>query len=293
MTFGRSILTRCQPGSTRDAPAVGWSMSRTKRGRRGPCLASAAAWPLATWITTAGLISWSWARTSRWPISTTRPIAPGHFVTFRLEGTELEQRRRRRTRRRHHRPGPPGRATLGRRKLSLGLLTVDFISVSESSTSIQSVEVRWPSGRLDRWTDVTADAGYLLREGDPMIKPLAGFLRRAAAAVTPLLAPLRRPRSSRLRTEDHGDSPRSQVPMKLIALSCCAIRRGELVRQQLGHCALRGTTATSLPDRTIRSWCLGSVVMRWSERPSPQIAGRVAPPGWPSPRASRLVWLRL
>ena len=41
---------------------------------------------------------------------------------------------------------------------------------------IQSVEVRWPSGRLDRWTDLTADTGYLLREGDAADQASGWFL---------------------------------------------------------------------------------------------------------------------
>jgi hypothetical protein len=30
---------------------------------------------------------------------------------------------------------------------------------------VESVEVRWPSGRVDRFRDLKADAGFLLREG--------------------------------------------------------------------------------------------------------------------------------
>ncbi len=45
------------------------------------------------------------------------------------------------------------------------------------STSVDSVEVLWPSGRRDRWTDLTADTGYRLREGDPTVRPLAGFIK--------------------------------------------------------------------------------------------------------------------
>ena len=45
-----------------------------------------------------------------------------------------------------------------------------------ASTSVDSVEVRWPSGRLDRWTDLAADTGYRLREGDrpPSPWPVSG-----------------------------------------------------------------------------------------------------------------------
>jgi hypothetical protein len=44
-----------------------------------------------------------------------------------------------------------------------------------SNTSADRVEVRWPSGRIDRFRDLAADAGYLLREGDPEPRPLTGF----------------------------------------------------------------------------------------------------------------------
>jgi hypothetical protein len=44
-----------------------------------------------------------------------------------------------------------------------------------ASPSVDSVEVHWPSGRRDRWTNLAADAGYRLREGDPAARPLAGF----------------------------------------------------------------------------------------------------------------------
>jgi hypothetical protein len=43
------------------------------------------------------------------------------------------------------------------------------------SMSADLVEVRWPSGRLDRFRGLAADAGYLIREGDPQPRPLAGF----------------------------------------------------------------------------------------------------------------------
>ena len=40
---------------------------------------------------------------------------------------------------------------------------------------VDRVEVRWPSGRVDRYSDLAADTGYLLREGDPAARPLAGW----------------------------------------------------------------------------------------------------------------------
>ena len=105
----------------------------------------------------------------------------GHFVTFRLEGTDS------------NRDGVGARvvvATAQGRQVAQRLGGGSYLSACDgrlhfglgASTSIQSVDVRWPSGRLDRWTNVIADTGYLLREGDALIKPLAGFSRRSAAA---------------------------------------------------------------------------------------------------------------
>src|SRR5262249_42276192 len=45
--------------------------------------------------------------------------------------------------------------------------------------TIDSVEVTWPSGRVDRFHHLDAGAGYLLREGDPRPHPLPGFGRSA------------------------------------------------------------------------------------------------------------------
>lgn len=42
---------------------------------------------------------------------------------------------------------------------------------------IDEVEIRWPSGRVDRHAHLPADAGYLLREGAPAAVPLEGFAR--------------------------------------------------------------------------------------------------------------------
>jgi tetratricopeptide (TPR) repeat protein len=40
---------------------------------------------------------------------------------------------------------------------------------------LESIEVIWPSGQVDRFFDLAADRGYLLREGEPQPQPLAGF----------------------------------------------------------------------------------------------------------------------
>jgi tetratricopeptide (TPR) repeat protein len=40
------------------------------------------------------------------------------------------------------------------------------------------VEVRWPTGEIDRFSSLAADTGYLLREGGPVAIPSKGFERR-------------------------------------------------------------------------------------------------------------------
>jgi hypothetical protein len=42
------------------------------------------------------------------------------------------------------------------------------------ATGIDRLEVRWPSGRVDRYHDLRADRGYRLREGDPTPRGLPG-----------------------------------------------------------------------------------------------------------------------
>ena len=40
---------------------------------------------------------------------------------------------------------------------------------------IDAIEVTWPSGRIDRYQDLRADRGYLVREGENSPRPLEGF----------------------------------------------------------------------------------------------------------------------
>jgi len=44
-----------------------------------------------------------------------------------------------------------------------------------SADRVESVEVRWPSGQVDRWRTLARDSGYLLREGEANTQPLPGF----------------------------------------------------------------------------------------------------------------------
>jgi len=100
-----------------------------------------------------------------------------HFVTFRLEGMDS------------NRDGVGARvvvATASGRQVAQRVGGGSYLSACDgrlhfglgASTSVESVEVRWPSGRLDRWKNIAADTGYLLREGDPAPRPLAGMRKR-------------------------------------------------------------------------------------------------------------------
>jgi enediyne biosynthesis protein E4 len=95
-----------------------------------------------------------------------------HFVTFRLEGTDS------------NRDGVGARvvvATASGRQVAQRVGGGSYLSACDgrlhfglgASTSIELVEVRWPSGRVDRWKNVAADTGYLLREGGPTPRALA------------------------------------------------------------------------------------------------------------------------
>ena len=50
---------------------------------------------------------------------------------------------------------------------------------------VESIEIRWPSGRVDRLGPLPADAGYLIREGAPRAEPLRGFPPRRTTAEAP------------------------------------------------------------------------------------------------------------
>jgi enediyne biosynthesis protein E4 len=100
-----------------------------------------------------------------------------HFVTFRLEGTGS------------NRDGVGARvvvATASGRQVAQRVGGGSYLSACDgrlhfglgASRSIDSVEVRWPSGRFDRWTKIAADTGYLLREGDKAPLPLAEMRKK-------------------------------------------------------------------------------------------------------------------
>ncbi len=98
----------------------------------------------------------------------------GRFVTILLEGTKS------------NRDGVGARVTVtagGWRQVAPRLGGGSYQSANDPrlhfglgrSNRIESVEVRWPAGQVERWTDLPAGTGYRLREGDRTPHPLAGF----------------------------------------------------------------------------------------------------------------------
>jgi tetratricopeptide (TPR) repeat protein len=98
----------------------------------------------------------------------------GHFLTIRLEGTSS------------NRDAVGARVTLsagGRRRVAQRVGGGSYQSASDprlhfglgGARRVEWLEVRWPSGRLDRYEDLAPDAGYLLREGAPRLLRLKGW----------------------------------------------------------------------------------------------------------------------
>jgi hypothetical protein len=101
----------------------------------------------------------------------------GHFVTLRVEGTVS------------NRDGVGAVVVVtcgGRRQVAQRFGGGSYQSACDlrlhfglgPATRVETLEVRWPSGRTDRFRDLAVDRGYLLREGDAAPKPLAGFGRK-------------------------------------------------------------------------------------------------------------------
>jgi tetratricopeptide (TPR) repeat protein len=102
-----------------------------------------------------------------------RTERPGNWVTLRLEGA------------RSNRDGVGAIVTVrggGRTRVLQRFGGGSYQSASDqrlhaglgSASRIEEIEVRWPSGAVDRWKDLKVNAGYLLREGGGP-RPLAGF----------------------------------------------------------------------------------------------------------------------
>ena len=101
----------------------------------------------------------------------------GRFVTLRLEGTTSNR----------DAVGALVTVTSGRqRQVAQRIGGGSYLSANDprlhfglgESDRVDEVEVRWPSGRIDRWQSLLAGTGHSLREGDPKPQPLAGFARR-------------------------------------------------------------------------------------------------------------------
>jgi hypothetical protein len=102
--------------------------------------------------------------------------AGGHFLTLRLEGTTS------------NRDAVGARVTVRcgeRARVAQRVGGGSFQSASDprlhfglgSATSVDTIEVRWPSGRVDRYLELRADGGYHLREGETKPLPLRGWKR--------------------------------------------------------------------------------------------------------------------
>ena len=100
----------------------------------------------------------------------------GHWLTLCLQGV------------RSNRDGIGARVLIeagGRRQIQQRFGGGSYQSASDSrlhfglrdSTRIERLEVRWPSGQIDRYDNLEADRAYLLREGNRATMPLPGWAR--------------------------------------------------------------------------------------------------------------------
>jgi len=101
----------------------------------------------------------------------------GHVLILRLEG------------RTSNRDAVGARVTItagGRRQVAQRIGGGSFQSAGDprlrfglgTAARVESVEVRWPSGRVDRYDDLAADTGHHLVEGETQPRPLAGWKAR-------------------------------------------------------------------------------------------------------------------
>jgi hypothetical protein len=101
-----------------------------------------------------------------------------HSISFRLEGTAS------------NRDGVGAKIVVaagGRTRIATRMGGGSYQSAADGrihfglgrSARIDSVEIRWPSGHVDRYRQLPADREYLLREGDPGAKPPSGRHRPA------------------------------------------------------------------------------------------------------------------
>jgi tetratricopeptide (TPR) repeat protein len=104
------------------------------------------------------------------------------FITLQLEGT------------RSNRDAIGARVTVscgGRRRVAQRIGGGSYLSAADprlhfgldDARVVEWVEVRWPSGQLDRFTNLAADTAYFLREGSAEAKPLKGWPERKAQSL--------------------------------------------------------------------------------------------------------------
>jgi len=113
-----------------------------------------------------------------------RTQQPGHFIVFALEGTKS------------NRDGVGARILIssgGRRQVAQRLGGGSYQSAGDprlhfglgAATSVESVEIRWPSGHVDRHAGLKADREYLLREGAAALGRTESRERRTEGARKP------------------------------------------------------------------------------------------------------------
>lgn len=95
----------------------------------------------------------------------------GHFLTIAFEGKAS------------NRDGVGARITLeagGSRQVTQRLGGGSFLSASDPRlrfglgrlTRVDRLEIRWPSGQVDRFQNLDGDRAYRIREGDPRPTPV-------------------------------------------------------------------------------------------------------------------------
>ncbi len=97
----------------------------------------------------------------------------GHFISFRLEGTRSN---------RDAVGGADHDLVRGRKRVGYRIGGGSFQSGSDprihfglgEASRIDSVEIKWPSGRVDRHSGLAADREYFVREGEAPIAKAAG-----------------------------------------------------------------------------------------------------------------------
>lgn len=98
----------------------------------------------------------------------------GHWLVLRLEGSPS------------NRDAVGARVTLttaGRRQVTQRIGGGSYQSARDGrlhvgigkATKVDTLEVRWPSGRVDRYVNLDVDTGYRIKEGNSVPLPLAGF----------------------------------------------------------------------------------------------------------------------